>query len=370
MPQSQEAIVQTNPTVCDLVKNPELYNGKEVTTEAEYMLGFEWSVLLSEECPSQIWLEPHGLDEVSTRTLKQAYDAGPVYLKVQGTFAAGSHYGHMSGFSYQFTAHKVLTLLKVSLGTYMLTDPGGLDWTTYGTSLFTSVYKSWIASMPDSVEKGQQGKNSVTFRVLRDGTVPDDSMKLASSSNASELDEASLKAIRAAAPFERLPEKCSQPLIHLCTVFYYNARPKPVKEENPYFKALFASIVAMDKAYAKIDDSVGGSSVRTDYHHMLVERDAPITDFLPEQFGEYRVEYLDPRHLTARFKKLRREFSVLKIEPIKAAEPNLTVLVSLYWVSYKKRKLNLGLSDWSEVRFLYDCEKQTYVVSNVKLGGV
>lgn len=210
----------------------------------------------------------------------------------------------------------------------------------------------------------------MTFHVLRDGTVPEDSMKLASSSNTSELDEASLKAIRAAAPFERLPEKCSQPSIQRCAVFFYNSRPKPVKEENPYFKALFASVVAMDKAYAQIDDTRGASRVRTDYHHMLVERDAPITDFLPEQFGEYRVEYLDTRQLTARFRKLRREFSVLKIEPVKIAEPSPTVLVSLYWVSYKKRKLNLGLSDWSEVQLLYDCEKQVYIVSNVKLGGI
>ena len=371
--QSQEAIVQANVTLCEVVKNPELYNGKEVTIQAEYVLGFEWSALFSEECPDhKIWLEWRGLDDVSAKALKRAYDAGPTYLTmpgyltVQGTFTSGSHYGHMGAYSYEIVAHKVLTFLKVASETHMLTDAEGLDWKTFGISLNSSLTKSWIA-MPDSVQKGQQGKNSVTFRVLRDGSVPDDSVRVVSASGTSELDEASIKAIHAAASFGQLPEKFSQPFILLCTVFYYNPRTKSAMEESPYFKALFASIAEMDKAYASIDDSMSGSRIRTDYHHMLVEKDPEITEGLPKQFGEYHVEYLDTQQLIARFRKLKKEFPVLKIQPVKNA---YNISISLYWLSYKKGKLNLGLSDWSEVRLLYDCEKQTFTVSKVRLGGV
>lgn len=371
---SQEAIVQTNATLCALVKNPELYNGKEVTIQAKYVLGFEWSALFSEECPDDmIWLEPRELDNASTQTLKRANDAGPTslalpaYLTVQGTFVSGGHYGHMSGYSYQITAHKVFSLLKIASKTHVLTDADVLDWKSYWTSIPTSIDKSWLSNVPESVQKGEQGKNSVTFRILRDGSVPADSVKLVSSSGTSELDEASRKAIHAAAPFGHLPEEFSQPFVQLCTVFYYNSRPNPPREENPYFKALFASIIAMDKAYAPIDDSIGGGRVRTDYHRMLVERDSSITDDLPEHFGDYHAEYLDTRKLIARFKKLKKEFSVLRIQPGKTV---FDVLVSVHWVSYKKGKLNFGLSDWSEVRLQYDCEKQVYIVSNVRLGGV
>ena len=144
----------------------------------------------------------------------------------------------------------------------------------------------------------------------------------------------------------------------------------PAGEENLYSRALLASIIEMNKAYGHIDDSDGGSRVRTDYHHMLVERDPGITDDLPEQFAEYRVAYLDTQQLIARYKELRKEFSILKIQPMRSEGASLKVLVSVYWVSYKNKKLNLGLSDWSEVEFRYDCEKQSFVVSEVKLGGV
>lgn len=371
---SQEAIVQTNATLCALVKNPELYSGKEVTIQAKYLLGFEWSALFSEECPGDmIWLEPRELDNASTQTLKRAYDASPTslalpaYLTVQGTFVSGGHYGHLSGYSYQITAHKVSSLLKIASETHVLTDADELDWKSYWTSIPTSINKSWLSNVPESVQKGEQGKNSVTFRVLRDGSVPDDSVKLVSTSGTTELDEASRKAIHAAAPFGHLPEEFSQPFVQLCTVFYYNSRPNQASQEKPHFKALFASMIAMDKAYAPIDDSMGGSRVRTDYHRMLVEREPGTTDDLPESFGDYHAEYVGTQQLIARYKKLRREFSVLRVQRGKTV---FDVLVSMYWASYKKGKLNFELSDWSEVRLQYDCEKQVYIVSNVRLGGV
>ena len=370
-PQPQEVTVPANVTVCELVKNPEQYSGKEVTIEARYTLGFEWSALFSWDCPdSQIWLEPRGLDDVSEKELKRAYDNDPlfVYLKVQGTFVSGGHYGHMGGYSYQVVAHKVFTVLRVESEIKILTDGEGLDWTPYWRSISTSVRNSWIANMPESVHTGQQGRNSVGFSVLRDGSVPQDSVKLVSGSDTRELDEASVKAVYAAAPFGHLPEQFSKPSILLCAVFYYNARPNHAKEESPYFKALYASTLEMEKAYAKIDDSMGGSRVRMDYHHLLVERDPGITDGLPEQFGDYHFEYVDTGHLIARYKKLRKQFPVLKVQPAKPTEPLLKV--SVYWVSYEKGKLNLGLSDRSEVGFRFDCEKRTDVVAKVKLGGI
>ena len=372
--QSAGATVPANVTVCELVKNPEQYSGKEVTIEADYILGFEWSALYSWDCPDgRIWLERHGLDDVSKKELQRAYDndLSFVYLKVQGTFASGGHYGHMGGYSYQLVAHKVFTVLRVESEINIVTDGEGLDWTPYWRAISTSVRKSWIANMPESVHQGQQGRNSVGFSVQRDGSVPQDSVKLVSGSDTRELDEASIKAVYAAAPFGHLPERFSEPSILLCAVFYYNARPNHTKEESPYFKALYASTLEMEKAYAKIDDSIGGSKVRMDYHHVLVERDAGITDGLPEQFGDYHFEYLDDGQLTAKYKKLRKQFPILKVHPANPANPTGSLLrVSVYWVSYEKGKLKFGLSDWSEVIFRFDCEKRTDVVAKVKLGGI
>jgi hypothetical protein len=149
---------------------------------------------------------------------------------------------------------------------------------------------------------------------------------------------------------------------------YTQEKGAPAKEENLYSKALFASIIEMEKSFGHSDDSYLG--IRTDYHHMLVKKDTGITDDLPEQFGEYRVEYLDTQNLIARCKELRKPFSILKIQPMKSEGARLRIQVTVYWAEYKKSRLNLALSDWSDVEFRYDCETQSFVISNVKLGGI
>jgi Gram-negative bacterial TonB protein C-terminal len=143
-----------------------------------------------------------------------------------------------------------------------------------------------------------------------------------------------------------------------------------VEAENLYAVALFVSLAEMQKSWGEIDDSDGGSRVRTDYHRMPVEKDPVITDQLPAQFGEHRVEYLDTESQIARCKKLRKEFAILRVRPIQAGGGLLKIQVSTSWVSYKKGRLMFAVSDWSDVEFRYDCEKQNFVVSSVRLGGI
>jgi hypothetical protein len=163
-------------------------------------------------------------------------------------------------------------------------------------------------------------------------------------------------------------------LLSVAAVFLsaYAAFPQesvsPPKEENLYFKALSASIIEMEKSWSHQDNRDLG--VRTDYHHMLVERDLTITKDLPEQFGDHRVEYLETQDVVARCKQLRKPFAILKIFPIKNEGPRLEITINVYWASYKNGHLELALSDWSEVELTYDCEKQGFIISKVKLGGI
>jgi hypothetical protein len=157
----------------------------------------------------------------------------------------------------------------------------------------------------------------------------------------------------------------------LCAGFAFpQERGERAREENLYSKALFASITEMEKSWGRIDDSNGRGGIRTDYRHMLVERDPEITDHLPSQLGDYRVEYLDSQAQIDRFKKLRKEFSILRIHPLQSEGSRLTVQVTVSYLKYEKGKLNLGLSDWSDVEFRFDCERQNYLVSAVNLGGI
>ena len=142
----------------------------------------------------------------------------------------------------------------------------------------------------------------------------------------------------------------------------------PRNQQNLYATALFASLDKMAKDWGGINDA-SDHTIRTDYHRMIVEKD-DVTESLPDSLGEYRVDYLDEDELVARYRKLRKEFAVLRIHPIKNEGAKFRINIALYWFSYKKETLNYALSDWSDVEFHYDCEKKKWMIDEVKLGGV
>ena len=148
------------------------------------------------------------------------------------------------------------------------------------------------------------------------------------------------------------------------------SNPSQTAGDNLYALALKTSIVQMEKEWGYIDDSALGQGMRTDYRHMIVEKDSLITDGLPTEFENHFVEYLDNQALAERYKKLGKSYAALVIQPMRNDAKTLRIAVVVYWISYKKGRLQLGPSDWSNVEFNYDCDKQQFVVSSVKLGGI
>ena len=140
--------------------------------------------------------------------------------------------------------------------------------------------------------------------------------------------------------------------------------------DNLYSLALKASILQMEKEYGKVDDTVLGERTQTDYRHMVIEKDPFITEGLPTEFENHFLEYLDHQALVDRYTKLGKPYAALVIRPMRNEGKTLKVAVEVYWVSVKKHSLELGLSDWSNVEFQYDCDKQQFVVSALKLGGI
>jgi hypothetical protein len=126
----------------------------------------------------------------------------------------------------------------------------------------------------------------------------------------------------------------------------------------------------MEKSYGHIDDSVHGSQIRTNYLHMLVMKDPEITQGLPTQFGDHQIEYLDKQAVIAKCRTLGKEFSILEIHPMHSDGHTLRIQVSESWASYHKGRLTLAVSDWSDVEFRFDPEKQSFVIASVKLGGI
>jgi hypothetical protein len=65
---------ETDVSFCELVKNPQLYNGKKVTVRATYKYGYEWQYLYCLTCldRGKVWLEiPSDVDDASVKALKR-----------------------------------------------------------------------------------------------------------------------------------------------------------------------------------------------------------------------------------------------------------------------------------------------------------
>lgn len=175
-----------------------------------------------------------------------------------------------------------------------------------------------------------------------------------------------------------------KPIRNICCVILFlvcllslSAQQKKVSspENNLYQMALSATADEMEKSWGNIDESccissIRNSRMRTDYRHLVVEKVDWITEGLPPSLGDHQLEYLDTQGLIDRFHKLRKEFKVLRIHPMRANGSSLNVQISVYWVHSKKKRVFYAYSEWSVVEFHYDCEKQEWVIANVKLGGI
>src|SRR5436190_10048270 len=129
----------------------------------------------------------------------------------------------------------------------------------------------------------------------------------------------------------------------------------PSVDESVYFNALFASLEKMSKEWGHLN--VGSKNrVPTDYRRMVVERDE-ITSQFPTSFGIYTVSYLDSAGLVDRYRKVKKQFSILKAHPAQVEGERVKVSYTLHWVSNRKNSLSIGLSDWSDVYLRFDREK-------------
>jgi hypothetical protein len=102
---------------CELMRDPEKYNGKLVKVRAAWIYGYEWSYLHCLDCEGRVWLDTSALDEQSEKTLKHIpKGAAIVNVDVEGVFQTGRTFGHMNGYKYQLTAHTVANPATISKG--------------------------------------------------------------------------------------------------------------------------------------------------------------------------------------------------------------------------------------------------------------
>ncbi len=135
-------------------------------------------------------------------------------------------------------------------------------------------------------------------------------------------------------------------------------------EDNLYAVALSACVKKEFEEYGDI-----ASSGRT-FFNRIVEYDLHLTEKLPTQFGDFKIEYLTGGELLERYKKTRQRLSVFKMFPMRNEGAILKINFSHYYVSVSKKKFLYALEGGCQTEFKYDSQKEKFVLSKVELWGV
>jgi outer membrane biosynthesis protein TonB len=107
-------------------------------------------------------------------------------------------------------------------GIEMLTPDEGVDFSNYLNRVYVTVKRNWFAVMPGSVELGEKGIVVLTFKIMRDGSVPSAEPVIQRNSGKEPLDRAAYSSVRASNPFEQLPPQFKGPYIELRYTYLYN----------------------------------------------------------------------------------------------------------------------------------------------------
>ncbi|HEV2419667.1 MAG TPA: TonB family protein [Terriglobia bacterium] len=108
-------------------------------------------------------------------------------------------------------------------GPIILSDTQGVDFGPYLAQILMIVRENWYAVIPESARLGAQGRTSLVFEILKDGSVPQ--LRLVGPSGSDSLDRAAEAGIRASIPFPPLPKEFTGKHLVLQFNFFYNMRP-------------------------------------------------------------------------------------------------------------------------------------------------
>jgi TonB family protein len=107
-------------------------------------------------------------------------------------------------------------------GYEILTPTEGVDFSDYMHRMLENVRRNWYAVMPQSALLGDRGRVLLRFKIMANGSVPNDDPAREMGSGKEPLDRAAVSAIRSSNPFEPLPSAFHGPYIEIRIMFLYN----------------------------------------------------------------------------------------------------------------------------------------------------
>ena len=138
----------------------------------------------------------------------------------------------------------------------------------------------------------------------------------------------------------------------------------PKNKIEIYSTALVETLKEMEKQWGHFKNAPA------DYKHIVVYKSDSVEADYPAKADAREFEFLNYAQLLARRKATKKDFPVFIVHAAMIDGSRLKVTVTRHWISISKRRLNLGVSDWGEVFFRFDCEQAGFVLDEVKLGGI
>jgi hypothetical protein len=97
-----------------------------------------------------------------------------------------------------------------------------------------------------------------------------------------------------------------------------------------------------------------------------VLRDSDSVAILPAKMGSANIEYLDPKAIAVRYRRLAKELAILELLPIRNASDMLIVNCAEYKAAIRKRRLVLSVTGGYIVHWRLDCSTGEYATVNVE----
>jgi len=97
----------------------------------------------------------------------------------------------------------------------VLTPNPGVQLTSYLAPLMATIKKNLFAAIPERPKRDEEAKAGVNFKILRDGSIPASGIATAKGSHWKFLENALMKSIRDAGPFDPLPAGFAGPAVEL-----------------------------------------------------------------------------------------------------------------------------------------------------------
>ncbi|HKA01275.1 MAG TPA: hypothetical protein VKE70_32400 [Candidatus Solibacter sp.] len=142
------------------------------------------------------------------------------------------------------------------------------------------------------------------------------------------------------------------------------------KRTDIYSIALIEAANEMEKQWGWIKASPLERSIDTDYKHLLVCIDESVRQQYPASADGRRFEFLSNAELRSRRKKIGKDFSALIISPATVQDGFIKVVVGQRVISVARGHLTFLISDWGNVYFRFDRDKNDIVFHRVELGGI